>query len=669
MGHHSKSAPGNVVGAHGGTRSAPGVSSALLNELRRMDPSVTAAMVNGPLNQNLDRLPTEIRDAMRESLAGAEQPDAAITAALHKLDTPKANGPKRFENSGETSSSAHLTEQDLGVVEAETSATLSGLIQNPVTNMVANEAALYDTLKEAKAGGRDAAVMLADLNKFSTYNNVAGMEAGDEAIRLASRHLARSAERLTELYPDFEFLPGRKSGDEMFMTAVPREGRGTHVPDVVGMDMARVYLEELQAFNAASKFPIPTGSAGVGIVRPGSYSTQEELAGVLHAIDAAPVDRFNNAPSPEEGYERNAALFLDLKAGNERIIPGSVYQTNFDQELPEFRAMQGGLRWEYPRINTPNVVNGDHGRPMILPGAAVNLTEAPPLTPPASTIAGTQRQLSTDPVARLNEARAMGGIESNMRPLAADGIEILDQTTALPRLDYIIESARRDGGEVMLEFYEPRGLKDLNDRAYYVDAEGQRQRVGHHGGDIAIENMVRANDQAIAEVLGPDAKGLVTQFRDRGKRFGNMVPPGVTSEQWTQVQQRRDEIYRDLPAEFITQDGGRFPVMMPDASAAGGYPFKFSMGYGAMRLDPSQFPDETATSFRERMVAPVIQHYTPEGPALSILDVGKEISDGSMKRELQRRLDASGVLKGVDILLPPEDASRHPDQRIDRKAN
>jgi GGDEF domain-containing protein len=649
----------------------PAALLGLQQRARSMTPAEAADLVNGMPAERLANLPEEVRVVLEENVRSAlPSSDPQIVSALDGLRRAREEAAR-----GSTAAErldASLTNKDRELIASETRNAVDNVIRNPVTDMVANEGAFYDTLREAKARGLEAGVMLADLNKFSTYNDLGGMELGDEAIALASRHLARTAERLKEIHPDFDFLPGRKAGDEMFMVAVPLNG--TTVPDVVAKDMMRIYLEELQAYNMTSDVPIPTASAGVGVVRPGDYDNDFELSNILHKIDTGPVKLFNNDPIPGTTLQRNAAEM------NGDPLLGPVYDQTDGQSMQGFRAMQGGLTGSYPTDrDEANVAQGDGpwARPQMIPGEGekVNREDADPLNPAPLTTAGTRNSLNigSGVADELDAARELGPFESNLRSLRADGIDILNQTVALPRLDSMLNAARRDGGELTLEGYEPRGLKELNDKAYILvektDDNGntviEKKAVGHHGGNIAIEYMVRANDQAMREVLGPDATAHVPTFRDRGKRFMNIIPSNVSPEQWARVQQRRDEIYSSMPAVMDIGDGKRYQIMMPDNSPSGGHAFSFSMGYAAVRLDAQQFPNETAGSFRDRLVAPVIRNPTDESKELSLLDIGKELADGRPSGELMRRLNSSGAVDqpGLEFFLSPSQQGTGPSRR------
>jgi GGDEF domain-containing protein len=605
------------------------------------------------------------------------RPDSHAATPVQRPELGNMSGPPQGGGSGPAGNF------DLAsALDAELQRSYRDLTANPVTPSVRNEQFLTDAIMLQQGGGRDVAVLLADSNNFSTYNRLTSQTQGDVAIDLTSQAVNRVADRLNGIHSadGINFVGGRKGGDEMAIVGYldpAVAGTRTRIPDSVATDMVRIFQEELPSYNARNSMPIPTGTSSATVLHPGEYNTPAQLGALLDRVDHAGVELFNTGQPAAGGsiWNKNAGAVI-LSDGTTRIIPGPTYQLDGNtQSLLDFRANQGGLAdpaYDYAR-NAPNVAvatvmpvpAGEQAagpvyfaRPQLLPGAGPGADIAPVLPGtgmirqmtetdllPLDALSNPGAALWRDPergnsvidtlINAVNDARAATPLESTMRYLAPEGINVYSQPVAigiegagagLGRIDSMITVARNTGGSVTLEYIEPRGLKEVNDTGFIM-LNGQRTAVAHSGGNVVIEQMVRSTHAALSEVLGPNYEnaGLASISRDRGKRFAVAYGSGVTPAQRQQVVARRDEIYSQTPAQIITPDGQAHALMLgsPDGSS---HNFRFSMAHAAVEVDTSLNPAATAQSLRDSLVMPVNDRTTS-----SLLDLAKDAADGNSR--------------------------------------
>lgn len=546
-------------------------------------------------------------------------------------------------------SDAELSAGDRAIVREAIDAETETLAANPVTPSVYSGETVTTAMRAAQARGEDVALVTFDLNNFSTFDRLVGSDRGDDAIGLASDLANAAAARLNTLYADegIRFIPARLSGDEMELLAVfdpPRAEGEARMPPAVPKDMLRVLMDQLQAYNAAratTADPIPTLTGSGAVIRPGDYDDAPSLRRLIDAIDGSGVALLNQGGS-EAGFARNGSVYYDPRTGETQVLAGPTYAPVPGMTLEPFREMQGAVPW--PTEDADNIRSGAYGRPSVIPGSeSAPLETRVPL--PGSVLDAVRETLlpvDLSLVGTLNALRGMASVEASLRDLAAEGVVVLDQPTALARLDGLIDVARADGSGVTLEFFEPRGLKAVNDTGYVL-VDGERVPVSHGGGNVLIEAMVRANDAAARAVFGEDHARDVTTFRDRGKRFGNVFAPHVTPDQIRLFQETRAALYAEMPALYTGGDGVARPIVVgePDRTA----PFVFSAGYAALRLNPAEAdPAMDARLFRDLLVAPL----EPGGE--SLLDLGKNLADGVIgSREAMERVAPQ---PGTEIILP-----------------
>ncbi len=601
----------------------------------------------------------------------------------------------------------------------------AGLTENPVTPSVRNEQFLVDTLLQEQEAGRDVAVLLADSNNFSTYNTITSQQQGDVAIDLTSQVVNRIAQRLNRIYADdgYRFVGIRKAGDEMALVGMIEPtvaDARAHIPDSVARDMVRIYNEEMVAFNEANAMPIPTGTASATVLHPNEYSNERQLGVLLDDLDHAGVDLFNKGQIVDgdvvgggSRWMKNAGVVI-LSDGTVEILPGHTYRLDPERhELADFRARQGGLvdpdaAYAAREPNVAFVAEGtdpftgeaysdEYLRPRMEAGQPIQ-PNMPAALPPDVAIAA-MAGLDQDAIAALadpdssvwqdpeaserlqgqlalaiNDMRRGTPLESVMRRLAADGINAYSQPVAVGlehsgegygRIDSMIRKAREVNGTVRLEYFEPRGLKEVNDTGYIV-VDGKKVAVAHSGGNLVVEQMVRAAHLALVEQLGPDyeEQGLALISRDRGKRFsiayGAAVPLAIRDK----IASRREALYNAMPALIMTESGKSYPIMMGQGENA--HAFVFSMAYAAVDADAAD-PDLTAQKLRAELVTPM----RPEANnKASILDLAKELADGSVNTPVaflphnsdQRRYklttlrgDYEGVVADRRQFDPPKD--------------
>jgi hypothetical protein len=565
--------------------------------------------------------------------------------------------------------------------------TFAGLTANPVTPSVRNEQFLTDALMLEQAAGRDVAVLLADSNNFSTYNGLAGSAQGDAAIEQTSQAVNRVAEWLNRLYADegVRFIGVRKAGDEMAMLGMIDPviaGDQRHLPDMVAMDMVRVFHEELVAFNAASAMPIPNGTSSAAILHPQEFSTERELGVLLDQLDHAGVKLFNKGVVTDEGvtgggtiWSKNAGAVI-LSDGTARLVTGPTYRIEPGKDaLPAFRQAQGGLidaeaayEARQPNVasSTPlldplsgQTIANDQARPRILPGQPAP-GNSPALLPEPEMIAqmagldaavlaalddadaplwrdaAASERLMESLIGAINDMRAGTPLESTMRSLAAEGIAIQSQPVAIGiegagkgqgRIDAMIAGAREAGLTIRLEYIEPRGLREVNNEGYVI-VDGARQPVAHGGGNLVIRMMVKAAHLALAETFGPDyeAQGLAMISRDRGKRFAIAYGHQTSLAERETIASRREQIYNALPAMIAADNGALHAIRMGEGKAA--HPFRFSMAHASVEADAG-IEGLTAQDLRNAIVMPLGEHTTR-----SLLDLAKDIADGLITQSL-----------------------------------
>ncbi|MGL4728305.1 MAG: hypothetical protein ACRCWO_06085, partial [Bosea sp. (in: a-proteobacteria)] len=436
--------------------------------------------------------------------------------------------------SGLSATDAARSFKDATALYNELKASYAGLTANPVTPSVRNEQFMLDAVLSEQAQQRDVAVLLADSNNFSTYNQMTSDAQGDAAIELTSQAVNRVADRLNRMYAyeGMRFVGIRKAGDEMaligmFDPAVAGDQR--HMPDSVASDMARLFHEELVSFNAQMAMPIPLGTSSAAVLHPGEYNNPQQLGALLDALDHVGVEMFNKGKI-EDGdvvnggtrWSKNAGAVV-LSNGTTQIMLGKTYQIDPSRhELIEFRMAQGGLidsdaayanhdpNVAFTDTNidpfTGEIYGTEFARPRLDAGqvqAAINASPSLPANGMIFQVSGIDAEtiqaladpdsaVWSDPVASqratdtlldaINVLRAGTPLESTMRDLQDDGIAVYSQPVALGiegegqglgRIDALIARAREAGGSIRLEYIEPRGLKEVND-AGYVLVNGQK---------------------------------------------------------------------------------------------------------------------------------------------------------------------------------------------------
>ncbi len=525
---------------------------------------------------------------------------------------------------------ASLSAASRRVIGAEAEAAFERAATNPATPSVYNEALLAEVLRHEAAAGREVGLLLADSNNLSDFNEAMGMAGGDEAIDRTSEVYNRAAAALNWLHEGegLRFVPGRKAGDEMYMLAVLDPAGGTtRVSPVVVREMVRVVNDEIAAFNARSAVPIPTATSAAAVVRPDQHGDGFGLAALLDRIDSVGVSHVNGVPRGASWFKNAGAVVTDavLAGAAPEVLPGPVYALPQGAVLRGFRAWQGGL----PQLSQayqsgqPNVVIATPevraARPWLLPTASS--TQATGRVPLPPHLVRGLAWGGDDGIGTLNRQRALEPIESVFRPLLGDGVRVLNQPAGLERLGMLLGSVR-PGETLALEFLEPRGLKEINDRGF-VRAGERIVPVSHGGGNRAVEEMLRATHRALEQVFGAgyDDRGDAFVFRDRTKRFGVTYGPAAGRAEIEAVQQERSALYRATPPR-VRLDGQEHPILMPDGGA--GRALVFRVAAAALRLEPRAAPLEgmTAETLRELLVAP------PYPGGQSALELAKALIDG-----------------------------------------
>jgi diguanylate cyclase (GGDEF)-like protein len=205
-------------------------------------------------------------------------------------------------------------------------------------NRAAFRERVTDALHRSRRGLGDVALLFVDLDRFKTFNDTLGHEAGDELLRVTARRLARSMREAD--------MVARLSGDEF---AVLLEG-ATRERDATTA-AARILRAVARPLRLHEEEVVPTASIGIAMARPGGDASE-----LLSDADAAMYRAKARGGNRCEHFDPDTNRLAVRRLGLERALHAALereelrvqYQPQVEIATGAVVGVEALVRWLHP---------------------------------------------------------------------------------------------------------------------------------------------------------------------------------------------------------------------------------------------------------------------------------------------------------------------------------